>query len=240
LVPAIRQLEQTGLIETSYPSGKKVNYSIPWAEGKTPIENDTQPLSKTIGLSETLPLSKTKLTPIENETTPLIMTESTKESTKNILTPKSKKESILGKLHASPHWTFIDRLSQWFFSLPQTTNPTPSELLSAQEKVELVLRLDMKDAPGCEERLERLLQWGTQDEPNERWSGWKAQLKSLAQLRDKKSGVMKWEKVETAMKSLNGTPRINGTPTPRDRRKEMSDYLDRKEALAKQKKEAAP
>jgi len=112
------------------------------------------------------------------------------------------------KLRRSPHWDFIDRFSRCFYELSHTTYPTDTELVAAQEEVERVLRIDMKDAEGCENRLGQFVRWATEDD------FWQANLLSLAQLRKKRNGVMKWVSIERQM--LRDEKQISSFPTAPD------------------------
>lgn len=107
----------------------------------------------------------------------------------------SKEEKQREKLLSSPHWPFIERLSTWFYALPQATELSPVGLLNAQVEILDILTLDMHDTPDCETRLEELVRWATEDE-----SFWKAQVRSLGNLRQRKNpqAPRKWENIESA------------------------------------------
>ena len=117
----------------------------------------------------------------------------------------SKQAARLENLKTSPHWDFIQRLSTWFYELPDTMNPTGTERLSAQMVVEQVLRLDMTDKEGCETRLGHLVAWAVKND------FWQANLLSLGSLRDKKdkNAPKKWENIEAHMK-LDGKESRHG------------------------------
>lgn len=118
---------------------------------------------------------------------------------------KSTLESDLQKLHTSPHWPYLEKLTAWFYHPDQSCTPNWTDLslsdqIAALKTAEKILRIDMKDAPGSEERLEEIVQWATQD------SFWSVNTQAIPPLRKKKDGVPKWMDLE---KRRKGAPKKN-------------------------------
>jgi len=111
----------------------------------------------------------------------------------------SKNQKDLERLKKSSHWPYLVDLTAWFYgpdcpNTPMWNDLTESEQVGAMIAAEKILRLDMHDEPGSEERLKAILQWATGD------SFWTINTQALPPLHPKKDGIRKWQNIEIRMK----------------------------------------
>ena len=111
-------------------------------------------------------------------------------------------QADLARLQQSPHWAFIERLTTWFYSpdcpaTPDWATLSVVEQIKAMKAVDTILTRGMADAPGCEARLEKILQWVTQD------GFWAVNVQAIPPLWKRKNGIYKWADLE---KRMNGRP----------------------------------
>lgn len=106
-----------------------------------------------------------------------------------------KIERIKERLAKSPYYDFLMEMAKVFYAFEHTTDPSSSNaIVKAVDACDKIIRIDMKGEKGSADRLNVILGFAVHD------SFWKHNVLSLEQLRLKRDGVRKWEKVESALK----------------------------------------